>query len=56
MGMEDPRPERFIQMMENYEQAIARKDQKTTAEGRLLLSRALHPSSVIRQIIDIESI
>ncbi len=56
MGMEDARPPAFADMMSKYENAVSRQDSEATEYFKGLLLRALHPSSIIRQIIEIETI
>lgn len=56
MGMEDPRPPAFAKMMELYENAVSRRDQKAIEKAKANIFRALHPSSVVRQIIEIETL
>ena len=56
MGMEDPRPPAFAEMMEAFESAVTKQDEHGIAQARGRLLRALHPSSVVRQIIEIDSL
>lgn len=56
MGMEDPRPLAFVKIMERYENAVTRKDYIEMEVAKSEVLRALHPSSVVRQIIEIEAI
>lgn len=56
MGMEDPRPPAFAKMMEDYENAVTQKDQASEGEARARVLRALHPSSIVRQILQVEAI
>lgn len=56
MGMEDPRPLAFVKIMERYEDAVTRKDYIEMEVAKSEVLRALHPSSVVRQIIKIEAI
>ncbi len=56
MGMEDPRPPRFAEMMQRYETAVTRRDIPEIEASKADVLRALHPSSVMRQIIEIESL
>lgn len=56
MGMDDSRPIEFAHIMERYENAVTKQDDQAAADAKAELFRALHPSSIIRQIIEIESI
>lgn len=56
MGMDDPRPPAFAHIMERYENAVTKQDKQAINAARKELFKALHPSSVVRQIIEIESI
>jgi hypothetical protein len=56
MGMDDPRPPAFAEMMKAYENAVTRGDPDAVETAKALVFRALHPSSVVRQIIEIESL
>jgi hypothetical protein len=56
MGMEDPRPPAFAKMMETYENAVTRRNKQAVEEAKAKVLRALHPSSLVRQIIEIDTI
>lgn len=56
MGMEDSRPPAFAKMMETYENAVTRRDKSAIKVAKERIFRALHPSSVVRQIIEIETL
>ncbi len=56
MGMDDPRPPAFAQMMEAYETAVTKQDEVAIKAAKTRLLRALHPSSVVRQIIEIDTL
>ncbi|MGH6978743.1 MAG: hypothetical protein ACRED4_05595, partial [Brevundimonas sp.] len=56
MGMDDPRPPAFAQMMEAYETAVTKQDEVAIEAAKTRLLRALHPSSVVRQIIEIDTL
>jgi len=56
MGMEDARPPEFAAMMNEYENAVTRRDESAIKLAKEKVFRALHPSSVVRQIIEIETL
>jgi hypothetical protein len=57
MGLEDSRPPEFVMMLADFERAVSHKDDgEIIGAARKRLERALHPSSILRQIIDIEAI
>lgn len=56
MGMEDPRPPAFVKIMERYENAVTRQDHVEIQAAKSEVLRALHPSSIVRQIVEIEAI
>lgn len=56
MGMEDPRPPAFTELMELYENAVTRRDEEAIKATKAKVLRALHPSSIVRQIIEIETL
>jgi hypothetical protein len=56
MGMEDPRPPTFAKMMETYENAVTRQNKKAVEAAKAKVLRALHPSSLVRQIIEIDTL
>lgn len=56
MGMDDPRPPKFAKIMEAYENAVTRNDETLIEETKKNVLRALHPSSIVRQIIEVETL
>lgn len=56
MGMEDSRPPAFARMMEAYENAVTMRDHEAIEKTKSQVLRALHPSSIVRQIIEIETL